>query len=801
MRLIECYAENFGMLHEHTHKFTPGLNTVYAKNGSGKTTLTAFIKAMLYGFADTRKSTVEDNERLMYKPWQGGRYGGSLTFESEGRIYRIERTFGQKASEDETAVIDAARGVPTQEFGDDVGRALFGIDRDGFVRTVFLSEKKLPWKIENETISSKLSELVGADGDVGGYKSAMDALEKRRKFYDKRGSGGEIYAVKAKIAECDATLAVLERRREEAKGYELSLARLESELAKLGEERIRLEEKLAEERAGLAKRAKTEQYRSMLENLEEEKKNLEALREYFKNGVPTGTEIDEVRDAALEARRLRAEVYAKSPELIELSTFFTRETDFAEIDGMFRTKARRKAAEDELTALEARIVTARESELTEFGDSTPDPTVLERHSRILAKGGSTLMIVILLTCIVPIVFLGALVSPWLYALAIPLAVAAIIVGSKRVSEVNAANACASELGIRGDDISGKLAALAKRLRDGDASVKDNAAKIEILKRGIREDGDTVAAFIGAYPHGASDTSAALEIISDKFKLYYTLKIRDNENKLSRESAEIRIAALDERVRAFLSKYETYGENPFEEIRVKLNTYNFAKMTVERDEADCRTYAQLHGISPEEIVLDTSSKDENASVLLCDNSDRISDLRREHTLLSRTYADCQLECDRADEISAVREGYADKLVTYTENLEVIRMAQRMLTEACENMTSKYIGGTKERFLKYEALIGEDEGEYAIDTDFDITKNDRGGTRQMDSYSRGTRDLHSFALRLALIDSLYDGACPLVILDDPFTSFDDKRLEGAKAMVKAIAKEKQVLYFTCTKERAI
>ena len=278
MQLIECYAENFGMLHEHTHKFAPGLNTVYAHNGSGKTTLSAFIKAMLYGFAESRKSTLDENERLKYKPWQGGRYGGSLTFEHGGRIYRIERTFGAKSSEDETAVIDAARGVPTTEFGEDVGRAIFGIDREGFMRTVFLSEKSLSGKIENESISSKLSELVGADGDVGGFKNAMLSLEKRRKFYDKRGGGGEISGIKAKITECDAQLIALERRREEARGYELSLAKLEAELAKLGEERIILEAKLSEQHRSITQRTKTEQYRNMLQNLEAEKRNLEIGR-------------------------------------------------------------------------------------------------------------------------------------------------------------------------------------------------------------------------------------------------------------------------------------------------------------------------------------------------------------------------------------------------------------------------------------------------------------------------------------------------------------------------------------------
>ena len=547
--------------------------------------------------------------------------------------------------------------------------------------------------------------------------------------------------------------------------------------------------------------AKTEQYRSMLENLEEEKRNLESLREYFAQGVPEGYEIDEMRDAANEARRLRASAYARSPELSELSRFFTRDTDFAEIDAMFRTEARRVAAIAERDAIQARINTAEESAVGEFGGNAPDPYEIEKHARTLTKRGSVSMIIALLTCVVPVILLGALVSPWLYALAIPLAVVGIIAGTKRASECGAASTYAKGLGIRGDDIPGKLMALADRLRDGDASVRENKQKVAVLDRSIIEDTERVNTYVGSYPHGAATVNEALEVISDSYKRYYSLKQVERESLTDREGVELKIRELESRVAAFLAKYKTVGENPFEEIRVKLNAYNFGKMTVERNTAECQTYARLHGIDPDEVIAKTASHGVDIDVLLRENSDRIAEARREHTILERTYDECQSECDRADEVRAVREGYVERLERCNESLEVIRCAEAMLTEACENMTSKYIGGTEERFIKYESLIGEDVGGYAIDTDFVITKNDRGATRQMESYSRGTRDLHAFALRMALIDSLYEGNCPLIILDDPFASFDDKRLVGAKEMIKSLAKEKQVLYFTCTRERAI
>jgi DNA repair exonuclease SbcCD ATPase subunit len=65
----------------------------------------------------------------------------------------------------------------------------------------------------------------------------------------------------------------------------------------------------------------------------------------------------------------------------------------------------------------------------------------------------------------------------------------------------------------------------------------------------------------------------------------------------------------------------------------------------------------------------------------------------------------------------------------------------------------------------------------------------------------RDVYAFALKLALSESLWDGELPFIVMDDPFTALDGERLERAKALVRRIAKEKQIIYFTCSKERAM
>ena len=182
MKLIECYIENFGKLSSYSHSFSDGLNVIVGSNGCGKTTLSVFIKSMLYGI-ESKKTRGEDTDRKRYMPWQGGRCGGSLTFENEGKVYRIERTFGEKPSGDSFAIYNAETGSLSSDFSENVGEELFDIDADGFERTVFLSERKFAVSGNNQTISAKLSNLVGVDGDMGSFDYAVDELVKKEKYY------------------------------------------------------------------------------------------------------------------------------------------------------------------------------------------------------------------------------------------------------------------------------------------------------------------------------------------------------------------------------------------------------------------------------------------------------------------------------------------------------------------------------------------------------------------------------------------------------------------------------------------
>ncbi len=322
MKLISCYIESFGGLKNKRFDFSDGLNKLIGDNGTGKTTLSVFIKVMLYGMNDTRKTSLEENDRRHYLPWSGGNASGSLEFSAAGKRYRAERSFSAKAAEDSFALFDLSTGRRSQDYSEQLGREIFGIDADGFERTVFLSERNLTEAGKNQSVAAKLGGLVGCDGDIEGMDSALKALEEERRQLAKKGGGGRIYDIKASISETELRL-------NELAAIEGRMA-AEKERLEIGKKRIRETEKSLQSLEGIKEnlifeRAQTqskERAAKLSEELKERERSLRGLEELFSAGAPTYEQINEQSYKHSEAKRLLAK-RLDNPEYDRLKSRFT----------------------------------------------------------------------------------------------------------------------------------------------------------------------------------------------------------------------------------------------------------------------------------------------------------------------------------------------------------------------------------------------------------------------------------------------------------------------------------------------
>ena len=309
MKLTELYIENFGKLSSFKYSFSQGLNTINEDNGYGKSTLAVFIKSMLYGMEDTKRVKLDENDRKKYMPWGGGVCGGTLTFTVGKKKYRIERTFAPKASDDTFTLYDCESGKVSDDYTENLGDELFGINADGFERTVFLSERRLSVKNDNKTISAKLSDLVGYDCDLGELDEANAALEDRRKYYQKRGGAGKISDIKARITDIETEINEILRIREQLPECEHKAAECEKEIKRLESVLTKFESRkqtLSYEKQYLTKKA----------TKDEAEARLQRARKFFEGGMPTQAEVRlaERTDGDYRALRERIAISKDTPD-------------------------------------------------------------------------------------------------------------------------------------------------------------------------------------------------------------------------------------------------------------------------------------------------------------------------------------------------------------------------------------------------------------------------------------------------------------------------------------------------------
>ena len=707
MKLLECYVDNFGKLSSFSHSFEDGLNLIIGKNGCGKTTLSVFIKTMLFGF-EIKKNTKEETDRKRYFPWQGGRYGGSLTFENEGKRYRIERSFGHKPSEDSFSVYDVESGTISSAFTEKVGEELFGIDADGFERTVFLSEKKFAVNGGNPKVAAKLSNLVGVDGDMGSYDNAIDMLEKREKYYrHRRGKGGLIGDINAEISELDLKIMELTRKKGEHSEIEKELGGILRALEDAEKKRSELESK----RLCLAYE---EEYRAKLNSVKTLTEKLNDSKAFFSEYTPT---VKEVRDEEIKHNR----VVLLTQTLDSLPKEIT------------------PVSEEDIKNAEAHISALDNIKSVKNANNSYQISLFLAIISLLSA----------ISCGIVIHFAFFAIS----LLCIPF----------------------TYLFIRG------------------LGARDKAKKRSLLEDGA-----------ATYLREKTGQIIHPDMIYSRLNEYRAeLMRRKSENERSyyeREKIITELRLLSESCNTFLGRFSTLTDDRYGEIRERLSACEAIKRQLEDAERSARAYAAEKGLDPASIDIQSESVKIDEEVIGAAILEVKSLSAARYSLENKLFTLAE-SISMEDVLNEERLELTDQLKKAEGEHAVTIKAAEHLRAAKERLTSKYLGKMRAAFTKYVNSIAEEsEQAFSLDTDFSLTKTENGLTNKIGSYSLGTQEIYSLITRLALVDALYEGNLPFIILDDPFCHFDDRRCAAAIRALEAISKDKQIIYLTCSDSRA-
>ena len=144
--------------------------------------------------------------------------------------------------------------------------------------------------------------------------------------------------------------------------------------------------------------------------------------------------------------------------------------------------------------------------------------------------------------------------------------------------------------------------------------------------------------------------------------------------------------------------------------------------------------------------------------------------------------------------------AAQLAEQKDNLDTILLTEKYLKLARENLSGRYLNTMKERFSYYMSLLsGKDAPVFTMDGQFHVKVREGGAARNTEAFSVGVRDLISLCERLSLLDAMFEGERPPLVLDDPFTNLDEQTTARALSLVRDVAARYQVLYLTCHPSR--
>ena len=307
MRLLRCHIENFGKFSYYTVDFATNPCVFNEPNGWGKSTIAAFIKVMFYGFANEKKrGDALERERVRYKPWQGGVYGGEITFEAGGKRYLMNRTFGKKEAEDTFALYDAGTNLPSDDFTSNIGEELFQINQESFLRTVFIAQNDCD-TAATDSINAKIGNLTDCLDDMNNYEVVQQRLKDLRNSLTPSRKTGALKQQKEEIAQLKDELRRAVSAEQAVTELEERLAGSKEERGRLLNERRQLQEKWELRTGQREVEAKRSHYAGIRSQFDEKQKAVESGLLALGGNVPERDVLQGMQEQRNELLKLESE--------------------------------------------------------------------------------------------------------------------------------------------------------------------------------------------------------------------------------------------------------------------------------------------------------------------------------------------------------------------------------------------------------------------------------------------------------------------------------------------------------------
>ena len=856
MKLVSCYIENFGGLSQYSMEFSAGLTVIQEPNGFGKTTLAEFIRAMFYGFPRKKGKL---GKRQKYRPWSGAKCRGHLTFEHEGRQYRIERTFGATGKGDICKIYDLQTGQETDRFTEEVGVQLFGLDADSFERSTYLPQNQPVDSLTTDSIRAKLGDLVEDANDVGNFEKAMAVLKTRRSTYlPYRGSGGS-------VAEAAEQITRIQQMLEEAEDSAESLERLAEEKTALKKAQIQTEVEIKAVRGELeiartaeARQAHRRHEQELTVNLEKNQGALTALLKKYPQGTPDREELETITQAVEGILRLsRQEELQADGRLRQVleahgERFEAGIPTDRDFDDMHQLWDDHREVEAQLKACGLSPVDQTELEQLQsfFASGVPNGAELSRREleleqasrlrlenqrlasqTVAAPGGKKTG-----TPLVAALLAGGVVG--ILAGIVMLAMSRVAPGGICLAAGILALLGAAYLNLRtalnrqspgippqvqnlmtqnereAVDLEAGVRAFAQTYGATLPEIRQRLNRLEVLRQRqellhqqrnelrqqLEEYDLRLDAFFDAYQffegNDPYDRLTRLQRARDGF-----IQAQEGERQL--EGYRRERAVIQDQMTRFRARYGFAPQNQAQllELREDLNRLERLKATVNDLKIRLETYRRENGV----FLSGPAGDDDVDCRLLTLREGELLDRQQQITgqLLGLNQR-VKFLTERAEKIPALRDELADWQARKTEDQHraaLLDDTMDFLNRAKDGLATAYMGPIRDSFATLmDRMAGEDRRGILVTPELEVSLEREGASRELAYFSTGQADLVMLCMRLALVDALFREAKPFVILDDPFVNLDDERIRAAQALLEDLSRDRQIIYLVCHSSRA-
>jgi len=754
MRILSIHIEQFGMLENRDFTFSPGMNILEGQNESGKSTLQAFIKFIFYGMP-ARSAAEGIPDRTRYLNWNTGRAAGSMTVACERGEYRIERSLARTQNGADSSresvleslqIIDLTTGSPLPR-GTQPGDYFFGVPATVFDSTAFVRQLGAGG-VDGSGVSEALENLMTSASESSNTGRALTRLDSARKaLLHKNGRGGEIFTLQA---ERTAAANRLARAKEASAERIAAQSRLDSLVASAAEAREKL--------ATLTARCDACDALMLLRRFE----SLHALE-----------------NKTAELRAALADLHAREGA----GDFFPDRAYAAALRDLERRIA---AAESDLSLAETDLARMRyeqpgdraraglAAEIRTAGgiDALTGEFDALTHSAKALKRLSILCFILGTLSIAAGIALVLMLPSWTKAgcaialIGLPLlasGIAGLSAGRRRLREQ--AELC-RRYGFGGEPDADAFAEWLSSCFGEEEQLKGYEEVLEQVQAGI----NGKQAALDALRSEALDTLSRWKISVTDGGLAEALSAAIP--RAERDAAEAEELCRD------LAKYEGVCRSTADELS-------------DQDEAALRRRVDALGDDPSEMNLTTLRRERE----FCTKSLEAIEYRRIET--EKQLIALEATTEDPIKLAAKVEELDRRIDTLRARHEAICLAAESITAAAESLRRGVLPSLRER--AGELLSTVTDGRYAgvgLGSSMAISVETGDATRPVELLSGGTGDAAYLSLRLALLELLFPGERPPILLDESLAQLDDTRAAAMLRLLGQITAEGgQCLLFTC------